>query len=388
MRIKQRNIKKLFLLRLPLIDRYIITEIITFFLFSVGLMSAVGVAIGTVSDLAYKTTEYNLPLVIAVLVFFYKIPEYIAYALPISILLTTLVVYGRLSRDRELIVMRSVGINLYRIVTPALVFSLLVTVITFSLNELVVPASNYQANLLQNPFIPETELNLQRRDIFYPDYEKNISDENNHLGKLKNIYYAEQFDGKKLRGITIIGWQKGRLAQIITARSGQWNEKQQVWDLFEGKIDNLVNNTMTLPTEKFNHKQLPLSPTIFKIIDRERSPEDMNIRQAQEYIDIIKDSGRDQEIALFTVRVQQKAAFPFICLVFALIGSSLGINSNSINRSKGFGLCVAIVFIYYLLGFAIGSLGIVGVLSPFMAAWLPNFFCLSIGIWLLWSANL
>ena len=46
-------------------------------------------------------------------------------------------------------------------------------------------------------------------------------------------------------------------------------------------------------------------------------------------------------------------------------------------------MCVAIVFIYYLLGFTCGSLGIIGILSPFWAAWIPNFLGIIAGGWLL-----
>ena len=113
----------------------------------------------------------------------------------------------------------------------------------------------------------------------------------------------------------------------------------------------------------------------------------MNIRQAQEYFNLIRDSGNKAEINKFAVKIQQKYAFPFICFVFALIGSTLGAQYSQINRGKGFSLCVGIVFIYYLLGFASDSLGIVGVLSPWLAAWLPNILCLVEGIYLLVNVN-
>jgi lipopolysaccharide export system permease protein len=380
-------IKLLLFLKLPLIDRYITNELILFFLFSVGLLSSLGVAIGTVSDLAYKTTEYNLPISVAILIFCYKIPEYIAYALPISTLLTTLIIYGRLSSDRELIALGSFGVNIYRLITPALVFSLVVTLLTFLLNELIVPAANYQANLIQNPFIPKTELNLQKKDIFYPEYEQHFTDNKLAASKLKTIYFAEQYQDKSLQEVTIICFAQDKINQIITAKSAQWNQEKQVWDLFKVEINNLTEEIETIANQQFEHKQLPLSSIMFQIVAQERSPEDMNIGQAQKYLTLIRDSGKEQEIARFAVRIQQKYAFPFICFVFALIGSALGSNYSQINKSKGFGLCVGIVFIYYFLGFAIGSLGIAGIISPLVAAWLPNILCLNVGIWLLQTAN-
>jgi lipopolysaccharide export system permease protein len=87
------------------------------------------------------------------------------------------------------------------------------------------------------------------------------------------------------------------------------------------------------------------------------------------------------------VRIQQKLAFPFICLIFALIGSTIGTSFNNLNRGKSFGFCVAISFGYYLLGFIIGALGIAGLIHPIVAAWLPNIIGLSCGFWLLKLAN-
>ena len=378
------NLKLVFQYRPSLIDRYILGQLGYFFLFSVGLFTSLGVTIGTVSDLGYKVTEYNLPIPVAILIFCYKIPEYAAYALPISVLLSCLIIYGRLNSDRELTALFSFGISLQRIIAPALIFSLLITGITFLFNELIVPAANYQANLLQNPFIAKTELNLGKKDIFYPEYKSNPSDRLSRT--LDRIYFAEQYQNDALQKVTIISLNKGKIAQIVTARSAGWNQQKQVWDLRQGEL-NQISNYGKITTEEFALKQISLTPTLFKIARLERSPDDMNIRQAKEYLNLIKDSGRKKDVARFAVRIQQKYAFPFICLVFASIGSALGAKYFQINRSKAFGYCVAIVFVYYFLGFTFGSLGITGILSPFWSAWIPNLLGISAGTWLLTINN-
>ena len=306
---------------IPLIDRYIIKQLGLFFLFSVGLFSALGVTIGTVSDLAYKITEYSLPIPIATLIFIYKIPEYVGYALPISILLSSLIIYGRLSSDRELVAFLSFGISFLRIIAPALIFSLLITGLSFSFNELIVPASNYQANLLQTPFIAETELNLTKRDIFYSEYEPS---NNNSAKTLKTIYFAEQYQNQSLQKVTIISLDRGQIKQIITAKLARWNPVQQTWNLTEGELNQINLDNGEITAKQFTYQQLPFPPTMFEIAQKKRSPDDMNIRQAQEYLDIIRNSGKKTDIAKFAVRIQQKYAFPFICIVFALIGSAIG----------------------------------------------------------------
>lgn len=377
---KNLYIYRLLNFRLSLIDYYLINELSYFFLFSVGLFSSLGVALSTISDLAYKITEYNLPINIAIKVFCLKLPEFIAYALPISMLLTTLVTYGRLSHDSELIACRSVGISIYRLVFPALIVSLIVTGITFIFNEIVVPAANYQATIIQESFIPESSFSLQRKDIYYPEY-KNLNDRTQK--SLKRLYYAKSFDGKNLKHLTIISWTENRVSQIILSQSASWDKTQKVWNLVNGSINYFTQNISNNFSKQFDYLQLPLSKNLFALVSQERNPEEMNIQQANQYLSLIKLTGDDKNIRLFQVRIQQKYAFPFICLVFAAIGSTLGASSQNIGRAKSFGFTALIVFIYYLFGFLVNALGLVGVLSPFLASWLPNFLGLGLAVWLL-----
>ena len=362
-----------------LLDRYLLQEIILFFLFSVGLFSSLGVALGTLSDLAYKVTEYNLPIKTAVRVFFLNLPEFVAYALPISVLLASLLTYGRLSSDSELIALRSFGISIYRLITPVLVFSVFITAVTFFFNEFVVPTANYQAIILQDRYIQSESSGWQQQNIFYPEYELTNRGNKESVNKIKRLFYAEKFNGKLFSDLMVLNWSANTLNQLITCKTAQWNNDINMWDCFQGKIEYLSERN----TQYFTHQQFPFSQAFLTIAKQDIDPFEMNIFQAQNYLDIIKASRDNKKTLLFQVRIQQKIAFPFICVVFACIGSTIGISSQQLNRARGFGLCVVIVFSYYLLAFLIGALGLVGILSPFLAAWLPNFFGFIISGWLL-----
>ena len=72
------------------------------------------------------------------------------------------------------------------------------------------------------------------------------------------------------------------------------------------------------------------------------------------------------------VRIQEKFTLPMACIVFALIGSSLGSKPNSrTSTSQGFGISVVLILLYYVLSFSFSSLGVKGTLSPLLAAWSP-----------------
>jgi lipopolysaccharide export system permease protein len=364
-------------------DRYIAAELIPPFVLSVGIFSSLGVAIGYVSDLANKIIDSNLPVMQAAQVLLLKVPEFISYALPISVLLSTLIAYGRLSSDSEIIALRSCGVSLYRLIVPAIALSLIVTWLTFVFNELVVPAANFKATAILVEYLNEEHPYRQTKDIFYPDYEKVTLPNGETTQRLKSLFYAEKFNGKKMKTLMILKWSRQDLEQIVIADSASWNARKQKWDLFDGTIYHLSTDASYKNSFSFQHRQLSYSRLPFDLASQSRDPYEMNIVQAREYIKILRLTGDEKKMLVFQVRMQQKIAFPFICLVFGIVGAALGTRPQHVSRATSFGLCVTIVFLYYLLGFAIGSLGTVGIFSPFVAAWLPNFIGLGIGLSLL-----
>jgi lipopolysaccharide export system permease protein len=137
----------------------------------------------------------------------------------------------------------------------------------------------------------------------------------------------------------------------------------------------------------FHHRSVHLPQAAFEFARQGRDPYEMTIAEARQYMDILRLIGDQKKLTFFEVRTAQKLAFPFVCIVFCLVGAAIGSRPQRLSRATGFGLSVAIVFSYYVLSFSTGSLGIVGVLSPHLAAWIPNVVGLGIGIWMLFEFN-
>lgn len=101
----------------------------------------------------------------------------------------------------------------------------------------------------------------------------------------------------------------------------------------------------------------------------------MTVAQAREGLRILEQAGDRKEVRKLKVRIQEKFSFPAICLVFGLIGASLGARPNGrTSRSQGFGISVLLIFLYYLLAFVFSSLG---VKVPFHQFCLLGRLCLS-----------
>jgi lipopolysaccharide export system permease protein len=373
---------------LSLMDRYLFSQLIPPFLFSVGLVSSLGVAIGYLSDLSNKVVDKNLPLTDAIAILLLKVPEFTAYALPISLMLATLLSYGRLSQDSEIIALRSCGTSLYRIIAPALVLSFIVTGMTFIFSELVVPAANYRATEILVQTIQEEHPFWQNKDIFYPNYQEVQLSTGQRIRQLKSLFYAEKFDGQNMKDVTILEWVGGDLHQIIVSGSATWNTRQNQWDFYNGTRYKIAKDTSFREAHPFRHQRIDLPKAAFEFALQGRDPFEMNVVQAQQYIKLLRWIGDKKKLTTFEVRIQQKLAFPFICVVFGLVGSVLGVQPLQMSRGTSFGLSVLIIFGYYVLAFLMGSFGMIGLLTPWMAAWLPNIICLAIaGSLLYYSAR-
>ena len=109
----------------------------------------------------------------------------------------------------------------------------------------------------------------------------------------------------------------------------------------------------------------------------------MNIAELRESLNIVTQSGNEKEARNVRLRIQQKLAFPFVCLVFGLTGATLGTRPQRGGRGTSFAISVVIIFSYYLLSFVCDSLGLLEILAPYVAAWLPTVLGLITGGFLL-----
>ncbi len=361
-------------------DLYIIKELSLPFLFGMGIFTSLSLSIGTLFDLVRKVTESGLLLGTAVQVLILKMPEFIVFAFPMSVLLATLMAYSRLTSDSEIIALQSIGVNIYRLILPAIYFSILIVATTFLFNNFVAPAANYQAKVTLETALDRAGPSFKERNILYPEYNKAIMENGEEETVLTRLFYAEEFNGEQMINLTILDRSQGSVSQIIVAESATWNILENIWDFYNGTIYLLGADGSYQNVVRFQHQKLALPSAPLDLTKKGRDYNEMNLIQAQEYLNIVKLSGKEKKVRKLKVRIQEKIALPFTCLAFALIGTAIGIQPQNASRGMSFGICIGLIFFYYLFSFISSSLGVKGILSPFLASWLPNFVILSAAI--------
>lgn len=71
------------------------------------------------------------------------IPNMMPFAIPATTLFATCVVYGRLSHDNEILALKSAGVNILRVVWPALFLGLAMSALTMGLYYKLIPSTYY-----------------------------------------------------------------------------------------------------------------------------------------------------------------------------------------------------------------------------------------------------
>lgn len=373
--------------KLSVMDRYIATELIAPFLFGVGAFSSLGVSVGALFELIRRVTESGLPLTIAAKIFLLQFPQFIVYSFPTATLLATLMTYSRLSSDSELTALKACGVSVYRLILPALVLCCVVTGLTFLFNELIVPASNFQATVTLSQALKSDEPIFQERNILYQEF-KNITDQDGDKEEvLSRLFYAKEFNGQQMLGLTVLDFSQEGLEQIVSARSAVWNGDQKTWDFVDGTIYVVSADGSFRNIVKFDQQQLQLPRAPLDLASRERDYDEMNIAESLDYMNVLKQGGSESKIQKLRVRIQQKLALPFVCIAFGLVGAALGTHLRRTGRSAGFAISLLMVFGYYLLAILSGTFAQLGYIPPFLGGWLPNILGLIAAVWLLRKAS-
>ena len=382
----QHKIRKL-IHRIPLLDRWLLGELISPLLFGLTLFTVVSLSVGVMFDLVRKIVESNLPWTIAVQVLLLKLPSFLVISFPMATLIASLLAYSRLSANSELTALRSVGVTASRMIAPAIALALLMTGLTFVFNDVIVPRTNRSAEFTMQRALGKAIAAEKGDDIIYSRFGR-VTGPDGDAGKgLTQLFYATKFRDGKMIGVTVLDFSRFGFTQMLIADHANWSEAQAKWEFNDGKILTLTPSGSTT-TADFDRYFYPLSSAPLRIAELPKDANNMTVSEAIEAEQLLSDAGDRKEARRLRVRIQEKFTVPMACLVFGLIGSSLGARPNSrTSRSQGFGISVVLIFVYYVLSFSFSSLGVKGTLDPLLAAWVPVLISLAGGGVLLRQAS-
>jgi len=358
---------------MKILDRYILRELLGPFLFGVVAFSSIFIGADVLLKLARFYTQNGVPLTVVTQLFFLSLPKIIVLTFPMSMLLASLLAFGRLSGNSEIVAMKAGGVNFYRLVAPVLILSFLVSCATFILNESIVPASNHLYEVIVKREIEKEKMPKSQQNIIIRSMEGE---------QIKRLFYAHEYDGqeKVLNKVTMQEFNgDSKVERIVTAEKAIWEGDK--WFFYRGimyylKPDGKVNYTLA-----FNRQQLNLAAKPQDVLNQQKEPDEMNVWELKEQINILTSQQADANVLL--VNYYRRFAVPLASFLFALVGAPLGLKPQRSGSSIGLGLSIIIIFVYYVILTVSGALGEGGALPPALSAWLPNILMGISGVYLL-----
>lgn len=366
-----------------ILDRYILKQVIEMFLMGVFVFTTIIFASDTFITLIKQIAKFGIPFKVAIIIILLNLPSIIVMTIPMGVLLSTVMTLNRLSLSSEITVMRACGIGLNRIAKPIFVFSIVMALSSFFINETIVPVMTKQSKDLALWALGQKNIPDGKENFVF----KEISDN----GVLKRLFYVGSCEKKTLYNVTVLDNSKDGTIQVLQARQGKTSPEG--WVFQRGAAYTIDSDGQVLNTTLFDSSVvkfgLDLSKEMNKNVAKEMNfvrlckhilafnVEDELAKSPDKPIEEIQKQKREYIVELF-----DKIALPITTIVFVLLGVPLAITPPRVRYNRGFLFSVLIIFAYYVVRALSISFGEAGSLAPFLAAWLPNIILTIWGSWL------
>jgi LPS export ABC transporter permease LptF/LPS export ABC transporter permease LptG len=289
-------------------------------------------------------------------------PYFVYNITPLSILLAVLITLGVMQRSNEVTAIKTAGMSIYRIVTPLLVASAILSTGLFFADQFYLPHANKRQDALRNQIKgkpAQTYLNPDRKWIF---------------GQHSDIYYYELFDSDRDQFGRLAVFQFDpatfQLTKRIYAERAHWEETLHRWVCTQGWERDLrgpaIENYRTFEVATFPAVSEP--PTYFKKEVKQSS--EMNYEELRRYIRDLQQSGFD--VVRLRVQLQKKLAFPIITLVMAVLAIPFSLSAGRRGAITGVAVAVGIAVVYWTVAGLFEAMGNISQLPPVLAAWSPD----------------
>ncbi|MCX4274209.1 MAG: LptF/LptG family permease [Candidatus Gastranaerophilales bacterium] len=357
-----------------MLDKYILRQLIEVFVLGVIIFTSIIFASETFTQLIKQITQFGIPFNIAIMMVVLNLPQVFVMTIPISTLFATVMTVNKLSLNSEITVLRACGIGIARIAKPIFAFAILMTVVSFLINEFIVPAASTQAKYLaiyslQKKHVPEGRMN----------YTLNETDKE---GRLKRLFYVQKCEDKTLNNITVLDLSNDDTVQIIQAKVGKTADSGWIFD--GGVMYTLSTTEKILNTTLFERSNINFGIENLDSLVKDEASQ-YNFFRLMKFIQKNKKNPDILEKLKLELQVQlyDKLALPVTTFALALVGIPLAITPPRVRYNRGFLFSVMIIFVYYVIRAFSLNLGETKAISPFLAAWLPVISIAVIG-WILY----
>ena len=353
----------------------------------------------------------------------YASANLVPIALPLSVLLSSMMILGKLSEKNELISIKSSGISFYQIIKPLFFVTLFISVFSFLFSNHIIPYSNLKnITLMYDVIHKKLAFNLEE-GVFFSDLDgysikidKKIDDitfkniiilDHNENKSINTIYIADTaiIQNNKKEDILNIKLINGtNLSEHNCIDKEKKNNclttnKFKSYDLNFDLSSFLLNRT---DGEKFNDKAKTMNISELNYLrdslkteleKKERKLIEIQVSnpvQKKQHISLITENeikSQTKYLNKIKVELNKKYTEALACIIMLLIGAPIG----SFIKKGGFGLPVIYSIVIFLFFYIITTTGYrlvrENILDVTTGMWLPIILFLIIGLTMIYISN-
>lgn len=351
------------------IDRYISGLFWFYFIGGLLVFVTLFIAIDSLSTLV----TYKQAAPIALIKYYgYGFPEVIYRMAPVACLLATIFAISTLNRNNELVALYSVGMSLIRITLPILFWVSVVSIAIFFISDRVMPSFARYKNY-----------------IFYKEIEKNpskysmVKNEKIWYRSKDTIFYIKTLNEEthEAQGLTLYYFnQNWDLVQMVTAAKLKMQGAN--WNLTDGSVTLFAEDSSFPLTSQFKKKTIVMSEDARDLSSTSQASNVLSLDELSKFIKKNKEAGLDT--VQYEVDYHSKYGFAFAALVMTLVGIPFSVGrARSGGTMMNVGICLGLVFVYWIFYSSALTLGNHGHLPPIIAAWFPNVVMVLMAVYLI-----
>ncbi len=370
--------------------------------------------------LAEDILQKDVPFPAVARLVFYSLPSIIALSVPFSTLVGTLMAVGRLSADNEIVALRAGGFSLRRIFMPVLVLAVVLSGLSFVVNDILLPQGTlnfgrlYRELLYANPALelePYSVKRYQEDTLVTGAVSPGLLEQFTILdtdgqGHRRVITAREarliregdpNTIGLELTDVVMHSAERGSDHNYSVAETMRYNilleditvalrspgpremSARDVHAAIEEKREDF------LPRVESWRRDLALETSRLGILAMDHArglhPAGTVSDAARETQRRVRQEPHDRSLQIYRLEYHKKFSIPFAALSFVFLAFPLGLFSRRSGRGVGFGIGLLIATMYWALligGQTFGSQR--SDVSPALAMWLPNIFFFVAGI--------
>jgi len=361
---------------MKILDRYIIREILPPFAIALLVFTFI-LIIPFIIDLAEQLIAKGVPWLMLLRLMATLLPSALALTVPMALLIGILVALGRLSSDREMVVLMACGISPYRLLRPLALLAVVAWAASSWVMLKAMPDANQAFRELTMQIVADRAEGEVRPRVFFEDFPNTV------------LYVREVPKTGGWQDVLAADTSNPAQPIIYLARSGRMLVDRQSRTIQMVLQDGSRHTTRlddpsSYEVLRFEQMIVRLDPeSVFPRNGPARGDRELSIPELQAKVRELQAAGLSPHNQI--MEIHKKFSIPVACFVFTLLGLALGASNRKDGKLASFVLGIGVIFVYYVIMFSAQAMTKGHLVPAWLAMWLPNIVLGAAGVALLMS---